>query len=196
MRRGLLARTEQQDQQVPEAIQDQQEQLEIPVYRELPELRERMEQRGLQGQVVNLVYQERADLQVQPETQDRLEVMERQVQPGKPGQQAAQARQAQRARMALAGPQGQPAIQVLLGPLVLQDRLEQPDKTEKQDRQVLLAIPELRVPPGIQVLREIPERLAMMEILEQPERLVIQELMAYRELQVPSGPQVQPEQLE
>lgn len=196
MRRGLLARTEQQDQQVPEAIQDQQEQLEIPVYRELPELRERMEQRGLQGQVVNLVYQERADLQVQPETQDRLEVMERQVQPGKPGQQAAQARQAQRARMALAGPQGQPAIQVLLGPLVLQDRLEQPDKTEKQDRQVLLAIPELRVQPGIQVLREIPEQLAMMEILEQPERLVIQELMAYRELQVPSGPQVQPEQLE
>ena len=142
MRRGLLARTEQQDQQVPEAIQDQQEQLETPVYRELPELRERMEQRGLQGQVVNLVYQERADLQVQPETQDRLEVMERQVQPEKPGQQAAQARQAQRARMALAGPQGQPAIQVLLGPLVLQDRLEQPDKTEKQDRQVLLAIPE------------------------------------------------------
>ena len=196
MRRGLLARTEQQDQQVPEAIQDQQEQLEIPVYRELPELRERMEQRELQGQVVNLVYQERADLQVQPETQDRLEVMERQVQPGKPGQQAAQARQAQRARMALAGPQGQPAIQVLLGPLVLQDRLEQPDKTEKQDRQVLLAIPELRVQPGIQVLREIPEQLAMMEILEQPERLVIQELMAYRELQVPSGPQVQPEQLE
>ena len=196
MRRGLLARTEQQDQQVPEAIQDQQEQLEIPVYRELPELRERMEQRGLQGQVVNLVYQERADLQVQPETQDRLEVMERQVQPGKPGQQAAQARQAQRARMALAGPQGQPAIQVLLGPLVLQDRLEQPDKTEKQDRQVLLAIPELRVQPGIQVLRERPEQLAMMEILEQPERLVIQELMAYRELQVPSGPQVQPEQLE
>lgn len=196
MRRGLLARTEQQDQQVPEAIQDQQEQLEIPVYRELPELRERMEQRGLQGQVVNLVYQERADLQVQPETQDRLEVMERQVQPGKPGQQAAQVRQAQRARMALAGPQGQPAIQVLLGPLVLQDRLEQPDKTEKQDRQVLLAIPELRVQPGIQVLREIPEQLAMMEILEQPERLVIQELMAYRELQVPSGPQVQPEQLE
>ena len=196
MRRGLLARTEQQDQQVPEAIQDQQEQLEIPVYRELPELLERMEQRGLQGQVVNLVYQERADLQVQPETQDRLEVMERQVQPGKPGQQAAQARQAQRARMALAGPQGQPAIQVLLGPLVLQDRLEQPDKTEKQDRQVLLAIPELRVQPGIQVLREIPEQLAMMEILEQPERLVIQELMAYRELQVPSGPQVQPEQLE
>ena len=196
MRRGLLARTEQQDQQVPEAIQDQQEQLEIPVYRELPELRERMEQRGLQGQVVNLVYQERADLQVQPETQDRLEMMERQVQPGKPGQQAAQARQAQRARMALAGPQGQPAIQVLLGPLVLQDRLEQPDKTEKQDRQVLLAIPELRVPPGIQVLREIPERLAMMEILEQPERPEIQELMAYRELQVPSGPQVQPEQLE
>ena len=196
MRRGLLARTEQQDQQVPEAIQDQQEQLEIPVYRELPELRERMEQRGLQGQVVNLVYQERADLQVQPETQDRLEVMERQVQPGKPGQQAAQARQAQRARMALAGPQGQPAIQVLLGPLVLQDRLEQPDKTEKQDRQVLLAIPELRVQPGIQVLREIPEQLAMVEILEQPERLVIQELMAYRELQVPSGPQVQPEQLE
>ena len=196
MRRGLLARTEQQDQQVPEAIQDQQEQLDIPVYRELPELRERMEQRGLQGQVVNLVYQERADLQVQPETQDRLEVMERQVQPGKPGQQAAQARQAQRARMALAGPQGQPAIQVLLGPLVLQDRLEQPDKTEKQDRQVLLAIPELRVQPGIQVLREIPEQLAMMEILEQPERLVIQELMAYRELQVPSGPQVQPEQLE
>ena len=106
MRRGLLARTEQQDQQVPEAIQGQQEQLEIPVYRELPELRERMEQRGLQGQVVNLVYQERADLQVQPETQDRLEVMERQVQPEKPGQQAAQARQAQRARMALAGPQG------------------------------------------------------------------------------------------
>ena len=196
MRRGLLARTEQQDQQVPEAIQDQQEQLEIPVYRELPELRERMEQRGLQGQVVNLVYQERADLQVQPETQDRLEVMERQVQPGKPGQQAAQARQAQRARMALAGSQGQPAIQVLLGPLVLQDRLEQPHKTEKQDRQVLLAIPELRVQPGIQVLREIPEQLAMMEILEQPERLVIQELMAYRELQVPSGPQVQPEQLE
>ena len=196
MRRGLLARTEQQDQQVPEAIQGQQEQLEIPVYRELPELRERMEQRGLQGQVVNLVYQERADLQVQPETQDRLEVMERQVQPEKPGQQAAQARQAQRARMALAGPQGQPAIQVLLGPLVLQDRLEQPDKTEKQDRQVLLAIPELRVQPGIQVLREIPEQLAMMEILEQPERLVIQELMAYRELQVPSGPQVQPEQLE
>ena len=133
MRRGLLARTEQQDQQVPEAIQDQQEQLETPVYRELPELRERMEQRGLQGQVVNLVYQERADLQVQPETQDRLEVMERQVQPEKPGQQAAQARQAQRARMALAGPQGQPAIQ---------------------------------------------------------------ELMAYRDLQVPSGPQVQPEQLE
>lgn len=196
MRRGLLARTEQQDQQVPEAIQGQQEQLEIPVYRELPELRERMEQRGLQGQVVNLVYQERADLQVQPETQDRLEVMERQGQPGKPGQQAAQARQAQRARMALAGPQGQPAIQVLLGPLVLQDRLEQPDKTEKQDRQVLLAIPELRVPPGIQVLREIPERLAMMEILEQPERPAIQELMAYRDLQVPSGPQVQPEQLE
>ena len=196
MRRGLLARTEQQDQQVPEAIQDQQEQLETPVYRELPELRERMEQRGLQGQVVNLVYQERADLQVQPETQDRLEVMERQVQPEKPGQQAAQARQAQRARMALAGPQGQPAIQVLLGPLVLQDRLEQPDKTEKQDRQVLLAIPELRVQPGIQVLREIPEQLAMMEILEQPERLVIQELMAYRDLQVPSGPQVQPEQLE
>ena len=196
MRRGLLARTEQQDQQVPEAIQGQQEQLEIPVYRELPELRERMEQRGLQGQVVNLVYQERADLQVQPETQDRLEMMERQVQPGKPGQQAAQARQAQRARMALAGPQGQPAIQVLLGPLVLQDRLEQPDKTEKQDRQVLLAIPELRVPPGIQVLREIPERLAMMEILEQPERPAIQELMAYRDLQVPSGPQVQPEQLE
>ena len=190
MRRGLLARTEQQDQQVPEAIQDQQEQLETPVYRELPELRERMEQRGLQGQVVNLVYQERADLQVQPETQDRLEVMERQVQPEKPGQQAAQARQAQRARMALAGPQGQPAIQVLLGPLVLQDRLEQPDKTEKQDRQVLLAIPELRV------LREIPERLAMMEILEQPERPAIQELMAYRDLQVPSGPQVQPEQLE
>ena len=196
MRRGLLARTEQQDQQVPEAIQDQQEQLETPVYRELPELRERMEQRGLQGQVVNLVYQERADLQVQPETQDRLEVMERQVQPEKPGQQAAQARQAQRARMALAGPQGQPAIPVLLGPLVLQDRLEQPDKTEKQDRQVLLAIPELRVPPGIQVLREIPERLAMMEILEQPERPAIQELMAYRDLQVPSGPQVQPEQLE
>lgn len=195
MRRGLLARTEQQDQQVPEAIQDQQEQLEIPVYRVLPELRERMEQRGLQGQVVNLVYQERADLQVQPETQDRLEVMERQVQPGKPGQQAAQARQAQRARMALAGPQGQPAIQVLLGPLVLQDRLEQPDKTEKQDRQVLLAIPELRVPPGIQVLREIPERLAMMEILEQPGRPEIQESMAYRDLQVPSDPQVQPEQL-
>ena len=196
MRRGLLARTEQQDQQVPEAIQGQQEQLEIPVYRELPELRERMEQRGLQGQVVNLVYQERADLQVQPETQDRLEVMERQVQPEKPGQQAAQARPAKRARMAGAGPQGQPAIQVLLGPLVLQDRLEQPDKTEKQDRQVLLAIPELRVPPGIQVLREIPERLAMMEILEQPERPAIQELMAYRDLQVPSGPQVQPEQLE
>lgn len=195
MRRGLLARTEQQDQQVPEAIQDQQEQLEIPVYRVLPELRERMEQRGLQGQVVNLVYQERADLQVQPETQDRLEVMERQVQPGKPGQQAAQARQAQRALMELAGPQGQPAIQVLLGSLVLQDRLEQPDKTEKQDRQVLLAIPELRVQPGIQVLREIPERLAMMEILEQPGRPEIQELMAYRDLQVPSDPQVQPEQL-
>ena len=196
MRRGLLARTEQQDQQVPEAIQDQQEQLEIPVYRELPELRERMEQWELQGQVVNLVYQERADLQVQPETQDRLEVMERQGQPGKQGQQAAQGRQAQRALMELAGPQGQPAIQVLLGPLVLQDRLEQPDKTEKQDRQVLLAIPELRVQPGIQVLREIPERLAMMEILEQPGRPVIQELMAYRDLQVPSGPQVQPEQLE
>ena len=79
---------------------------------------------------------------------------------------------------------------------MLQARLEQPDKTEKQDRQVLLAIPELRVPPGIQVLREIPERLAMMEILEQPERPAIQELMAYRDLQVPSGPQVQPEPLE
>ena len=75
MRRGLLARTEQQDQQVPEAIQDQQEQLETPVYRELPELRERMEQRGLPEQAESLAYQGQAAPQARQEAQDRQEVM-------------------------------------------------------------------------------------------------------------------------
>ena len=92
-------------------------------------------------------------------------------------------RQARQGLTVLVVPQGQPVILVLQELLAEQEQLDLRDKMEKQDQQVLLAIPERQGQPVIPVLQGIPALPAVMGILGRRGQPEILALTVYREQQ-------------